>query len=124
MAKLTDDEKAKLKELQDKEAAAEDDDDAVWVRSGDHEIRLTGKRRDDYLRRHDITEAEADASTPDNPIDPGEPAAATPAATTADTPKPAKKTAAAAKPADGDQGDGDQLDADAPATTTRPRPFF
>jgi hypothetical protein len=108
------------KQLADLEALRDQDDDddetVVWVRKGDHETRLTGKRAERWLRENGYDPDDADDSTKDAPLDPK--------AAGGKAGKPAKK-AAAPKAGDTIPGeDGEELDQDAPGPTRNRRAFF
>jgi hypothetical protein len=118
MAKLSAEQQRQLDELEALRDQADDDDETVvWVRKGDHETRLTGKRAERWLRENGYDPDDADDSSKDAPLDPK-------AAGGKAGGKPAKK-AAAPKPGDDAPGnDGPELDQDAPGPTRNRRAFF
>lgn len=125
MGKLSDEDKATLARLQklQEEPDQDDDDDYIWVRSGEHTIRLHGERARAYCRRNGIDLDDAEDSTKSSPVDAaaGGTAGQTPAKKAA--PKKAAAAGAAGEQEAGAVDGAENLEQDASAKG-RPRQFF
>lgn len=120
MARLSPEEQATLKRLQQRAEAPDDEETAVWVRNASgHETRLTGERAERWLARNGYSEDEAEESTAAEPLESAGKGVPKKAAKKAAAPK---KAVPPADDADIPGEDGEDLD-DVPPTPSR-RAFF